>query len=44
MYVYIVIRSKVYIHAVNKNGGAEAVAPVDVLGVHSSITLPCKLS
>ena len=35
---------KIYVHAVNKNRGAEVVAPVDVLGVGSSITLACKLS
>ena len=33
-----------YIHAVNKTVGEEAVAPVGVLGVGSSITLACKLS
>ena len=45
MYIYYchftkLCRYKVYVHAVNKNGGAEVVAPVDV---SSSITLACKL-
>ena len=29
-------------HAVNENRGTEAVAPAEVLGVGSSITLACK--
>ena len=29
-------------HAVNENGGAEAVAPAEVLEVSSSITLACE--
>ena len=35
--------SKIY-HAVNGNRGAEAVAPAEVLGVGSLITLACELS
>ena len=31
-------------HAVNENGGAKAVAPAEVLGVGSSITLTCGSS
>ena len=30
--------------AVNENGGTKAVAPVEVLGVNSSITLDCGSS
>ena len=35
---------RIYIHAVKENGGAEVIAPVDVLGVGSSLTFTCKLS
>ena len=31
-------------HVVNENGGAEAVAPAEVLGIGSSITLACESS
>ena len=31
-------------HAVNENGGAKAVAPVEVLGIGSSVTLACRSS
>ena len=44
MYIKSYFVYRIYIHAVNKNRGAEVVAPVDLLGVSLSITLACKLS
>ena len=42
--MYIKSNFEYYIHAVNKNGGAEVIAPAEVLGVISSITLAWGLS
>ena len=47
MYVksyFKICKYRIYIHVVNENGGAEAVAPAEILGVSSSITLACELS
>ena len=44
-YIIILLNCKCIIHhAVNENRGAEAVAPVEVLGIGSSITLACGSS
>ena len=44
-YVIILLNSKCIIHhAVNENRGAKAVAPVEELGINSSITLACGSS
>ena len=43
-YVIVLLNHKCVHHAVNENGGAEAVAPVEVLGIGSSVTLACGLS
>ena len=44
-YVIILLNHKCIIHhAVNENGGGEAVTPVEVLGIGSSITLTCGSS
>ena len=40
-----IIKLLVYnIHAVNENGGAKAVAPMEVLRISSSVTLACGSS
>ena len=44
-YIIILSNCKCIIqHAVNENGGTKTVAPVEVLGISSSITIACGSS